>query len=65
MNTYVGLDVAQKKTAVCIVDDEGRTVCHGAIETRPEEIKNFLEAKGCGHAKIGMETGPGCQKFRV
>jgi len=58
MNTYVGLDVAQKKTAVCIVDDEGRTVCHGAIETRPEEIKNFLEAKGCGHAKIGMETGP-------
>ncbi|MVW72697.1 IS110 family transposase [Bordetella sp. 15P40C-2] len=41
-----------------MVDDEGRTVCHGPIETRPEEIKNFLEAKGCGHAKIGMETGP-------
>ena len=58
MNTYVGLDVAQKKTAVCIVDEEGRTVCHGAIATQPEEIKNFLEAKGSSHAKIGMETGP-------
>jgi transposase len=58
MNTYVGLDVAQKKTAVCVVDDEGKTVCHGAVETRPEMIKDFLEAKGCGNAKIGMETGP-------
>lgn len=58
MNTYVGLDVAQKRTAVCIVDDEGKAVCHGTIETRPEEIKKFLETKGCGHAKIGMETGP-------
>jgi transposase len=58
MNTYVGLDVAQKKTAVCVVDSEGKMVCHGAVESRPEMIKDFLEAKGYGNAKVGMETGP-------
>ncbi|TAM53181.1 MAG: IS110 family transposase [Paraburkholderia sp.] len=58
MNTYVGLDVAQRKTAVCVVDDDGKTVCHGTVDTRPEMIRAFLEAKGCSHAKVGMETGP-------
>lgn len=58
MNTYVGLDVAQRKTAVCVVDDDGKMVCHGTVDTRPEVIKDFLEANCCSHAKIGMETGP-------
>jgi transposase len=58
MSAYVGLDVAQKKTAVCIVDGDGRVALHGMVETRPELIRDFLEAKGYGNAKVGMETGP-------
>jgi len=58
MNSYVGLDVAQRKTAVCVVDDSGKTVCQGSIDTRPEMIRDFLVAKGCSDGRIGMETGP-------
>jgi transposase len=58
MNAFVGLDVAQKNTSVCIVNDDGKVVRQGVIETRPELIKEFLETKGYGSAKVGMETGP-------
>jgi len=58
MNAYVGLDVAQKKTAVCIVNEEGKVISHGMVETRPELIRDFLDARGCSNAKVGMETGP-------
>lgn len=58
MNAHVGLDIAQKKTAVCILDDAGKVVCHGEVQPRPDLIKAFLEARGFVDAKVGMETGP-------
>ena len=58
MNLFVGLDVSQKKTAVCVVDASGAKVCQASIETSPQAIYQFLVEKGFTHSKIGMETGP-------
>lgn len=58
MNAYVGLDVAQKKTAICVLDDTGQKLCQATVDTQPEAIKAFLLSQGYGNAKIGMETGP-------
>src|SRR5690606_26682453 len=58
MNAYVGLDVAQKKTAICVLDDTGQKLCQATVDTQPEAIKAFLLSQGYGNAKIGMDTGP-------
>lgn len=58
MKAFIGLDVAQKKTAVCIIDEAGEKVCQANVDTNPSAIRDYLVAKGFGHAKIGMETGP-------
>jgi hypothetical protein len=34
---YVGLDVSQKMTAICLVDSSGRRVWRGQCTTGPEQ----------------------------
>ena len=58
MKAYVGLDVSQKKTAICIVNDAGEKVCQTSVDTCPKAIKGYLVLQECKNAKIGMETGP-------
>src|SRR5262245_52845116 len=38
MTLYVGLDVSQKTTAICIVDETGHRTWRGECRTLPEEI---------------------------
>ena len=35
MRRYVGLDVSQKTTAICVVDQEGRTLAEGLFPRDP------------------------------
>jgi transposase len=35
MPHYVGLDVSQKMTAICVVDEQGRRLWRGACVTDP------------------------------
>jgi transposase len=38
MSHYVGLDVSQKTTAICVVDEQGRRLWRGACATDPAAI---------------------------
>ena len=57
MAHYVGLDVSQKMTAVCIVDETGRRLWRGQCRSVPEEIEAAIHRHAGGGARIGIETG--------
>ena len=58
MTHYVGLDVSQKLTAICIVDDTGRRVWRGQCTSNPEQIERVVRRHAEDDARIGIETGP-------
>jgi transposase len=58
MPLYVGLDVSQKKTEICVIDEEGRRIWRGRCPTRPESITQSLQRHAPEPARVGMETGP-------
>src|SRR5215471_9601196 len=58
MSTFAALDVSQETTAVCVVDDDGRTVAERKIPTCPEAISSFLTRHASGLNRVGLETGP-------
>ena len=58
MTNYVGLDVAQKTTKLCIVDREGHRLWRGECASSPDQIVHaVLQHAGAG-SSIGIETGP-------
>jgi Transposase len=58
MTHYVGLDVSQKTTAICVVDSEGRRIWRGVCSTTPEGIERAVRRYAGNDARIGLETGP-------
>jgi transposase len=58
MTHYVGLDVSQKLTAICIVDATGRRLWRGQCTTDPEQIERTVRRHVGEDARIGIETGP-------
>jgi transposase len=58
MKYYVGLDVAMKETAICVVDDHRRVLREGRAVTEPEGIAAFLSATGVSFERVGIEAGP-------
>lgn len=58
MTDYVGLDVSQKLTAICIVNDTGRRLWRGQCASDPEKIELAIRRHGGNEARIGIETGP-------
>jgi transposase len=57
MPHYVGLDVSQKTTAICVVDEQGRRVWRGLCATDPEAISVRISKHAGLDAKVGVETG--------
>lgn len=55
---FVGLDVSQKLTAVCVVDETGRRVWRGQSATDPELIGRAARGHAGEDAPVGPETGP-------
>ncbi len=45
MKCYVGMDVAQKECAVCIVDVAGTILFEGTCVTDPDEIVRVIAAE--------------------
>jgi transposase len=58
MTRYVGLDVSQKWTAICVVDDSGRRLWRGQCTSDPQQIERTVRRHGGEDARIGIETGP-------
>ena len=58
MTRFVGLDVSQKLTALCVVDETGRRLWRGQCGTDPGQIERMVRGHAGGDARIGIETGP-------
>jgi len=56
--TYsVGLDVSQRSTSICVLDELGKVIIEGQAKTNPFEIGRYLQKRLEGPLKLGMETG--------
>ena len=56
MQRYVGLDVSQDQTAICVLDGEGGILFEGSCATEPKEI--LKKVARCGSVeKIVHESG--------
>ena len=58
MTRFVGLDVSQKLTSICVVDDTGRRLWRGSCASDPEQIARAIYRHAGDDARIGIETGP-------
>ena len=57
MTCFVGLDVSQKMTAICVVDNSGRRLWRGQCPSVPEEIHCVVGRHAGDDVRIGIETG--------
>jgi hypothetical protein len=53
MKQYVGLDVSQQETSVCVVDQAGRTVYEGRVKSNPGALTNLLRKRATDADRIG------------
>src|SRR3954453_11362331 len=58
MKRFVGLDVSQATTAICVVDADGKTLAEEVTATEPGAIAAFLRRRAPDAERIGLETGP-------
>jgi len=58
MTRFVGLDVSQKLTSICVVDDTGRRLWRGQCHSDPEQIERAVRGHAGDDVSIGIETGP-------
>ena len=45
MEQYVGLEVAQKITRLCVITSDGKTVWRGQCASTPEDITRTIKAQ--------------------
>jgi transposase len=58
MGHYVGLDVSQRLTSVCVVDGGGAVVWRGRVPSEPEAIAAIVRERAPHAVRVGLETGP-------
>ena len=54
MKQYVGLDVSQQETSVCVVDQAGRTVYEGKAKSNPGTLTELLRKRAPHAERIGF-----------
>lgn len=57
MTQYVGLDISQRETAVCVVDETGKTVVEGRAPSDPGALAKVLQRRALHAERIGIEAG--------
>ncbi len=57
MEQYVGLDVSQDLTHVCVVDRDGKTLWQGDCASTPEAIGTTIQKHAPHVVRIGLESG--------
>jgi transposase len=58
MTRFVGLDVSQKLTSICVVDEAGHRLWRGQCATNPDQIERAVRGHAGADAHVGIETGP-------
>jgi transposase len=56
-NQYVGLDVSLKETSICVIDDAGKIVWRGQVDSTPEAIASAVKQHAPHAVRIGLESG--------
>lgn len=57
MKQYVGMDVSQRETSICVVDDTGKAVFQGKAKSDPGALTELLRKHAPHAERIGFETG--------
>ena len=57
MEQYVGLDVSQDVTHVCVVDRDGNRIWQGDCDSTPDAIGETIRKHAPTAARIGFESG--------
>src|SRR6201994_528663 len=57
MRQYVGLDVSQKETAVCVIDQDGKVLFEGKVPSDPGALAKVIGKRAPAAERIGFETG--------
>jgi transposase len=57
MKQYVGLDVSQKETSVCVVNESGQVVFEGKAKSDPSALTELLRKRVPHAERVGFETG--------
>lgn len=55
---FVGFDVSQAETSVCVVDGVGKVVWQGKCPSTPEAMAATVRRRAPHAARIALETGP-------
>src|SRR4051812_31978496 len=58
MEQYVGLDVSQEQSSVCVVDGGGKVIWEGKCASTPEAIAATIRTRAPEAVRIGLESGP-------
>ena len=54
MKQYVGLDVSQKETSVCVVNSAGLIVYEGKVKSDPGALTELLRKRAPNAERIGF-----------
>jgi len=57
MKQYVGLDVSQRETSVCVVNEAGQVTFEGKAKSDPRALTELLRKRAPHAERIGFETG--------
>ena len=45
MRKYAALDVSMEQTAICVVDESGKKIIEGKVQTDPDTVTTWLAEK--------------------
>jgi transposase len=57
MEQFIGLDISQATTHLCVVDGKGKKLWQGKCLTTPEDIAKTIRDKSPSVTLIGLESG--------
>lgn len=58
MDQFVGLDVSQLETHVCVLDKDGNVCWQGKADSHPKDLAACIRRHAPGAVRVGLETGP-------
>lgn len=58
MEHFVGLDVSQLETHVCVLNRDGEVCWQGKTPSNPEDLAECIRRRAPHAVRVGLETGP-------